>query len=49
MKDFNLCGKLLNRGRAIITAVYIPCVVFLLCAETILIAIGQDPETAREA
>merc|ERR1712166_139197 len=50
MKDLKLCGQYLNRGRAIITVIFVPSAIFLsLFSEPILLKIGQDPLTAKEA
>ena len=45
-----LCGVYLNRGRMINITFYIP-LALILCffAETILVAIGQDPKVSRDA
>ena len=45
----NYSGRYLNRGRALITAIYIPVCVILCFAENLLLKIGQDPETAKNA
>jgi Na+-driven multidrug efflux pump len=50
MGDLKLCGQYLNRGRAVITVIFIPSALFLaFFAETILLKIGQDPSTASNA
>ena len=49
MKDLTLCGQYLNRGRVILTLVFIPFMILLLFTEKILIGIGQDPTTSKYA
>jgi len=50
MGDLKLCGQYLNRGRAIITLIFLPSAVILTFgAEPLLLYIGQDPLTAQEA
>jgi len=50
MGDLKLCGQYLNRGRAIITLIFIPSAILLgFFSESLLVGIGQDPVTAKEA
>ena len=47
--ELKLCGIYLNRGRFVICMIMIPIVITLSYAETILMAIGQNPATAAYA
>ena len=40
LNDLRLCGEYLNRGRAIITVIFIPIIILLLFSEKLLLAIG---------
>ena len=44
-----LCGVYFNRGKMIMTAVYLPLVVMLIFAEKIFIALGQDEKVSYYA
>jgi hypothetical protein len=41
-----MCGIYLNRGRAVVTAVFLAIGVLLTFSDSILISIGQDAEIA---
>ena len=43
---FKMCGIYLNRGRAVVTAVFVGIAILLLCSDKILIGIGQDADIA---
>ena len=47
--DLKMCGRVLNRGRIILTIAFIPMAVLNLFAEPILLAAGQDPEVSKYA
>ena len=47
--QLKLCGTYLNRGRVIMTVVYLPLVVLLSFSEDILVALGQNRSVARYA
>ena len=40
--DLRLCGTYLNRGRVILTAIFLPIAVVLMNSFNILMALGQD-------
>ena len=42
-----LCGVYLNRGRYILTLIFIPLSIILLKIEGLLIAVGQDPDVSH--
>ena len=44
-----MCGVYLNRARVISLIAFAPIAVVLLLTETILVGIGQDPETAHQS
>lgn len=48
-KNMKLCGVYLNRGRFIMTCVFIPISILLLQVENVLIGLGQNPMVARYA
>ena len=47
--ELKLCGIYLNRGRFVLCVSMLPIFVVLSHSESILVAIGQNPETARFA
>ena len=47
--NITLCGVYLNRARVVGTLIFIPCVVLLIFAESILLKLGQDPLTCQHA
>ena len=47
--NLHLCGVCLNRGRLIGTCLFIPIMVLLLFSETVLLKLGQDPDTSHYA
>ena len=47
--NITLCGVYLNRGRVVGTLTFIPCVILLIFAESILLKLGQDPLTCQHA
>jgi MATE family multidrug resistance protein len=48
-KELRRCGVLLNRGRVILTAVYIPIALVFAFSRELLVMIGQDAEVAYHA
>ena len=47
--QLRLCGVHFNRGRLVLTAIFIPLAILLSFSEPILLMIGQDPEVSRIA
>lgn len=43
------CGDLLNRGRMILLAVFVPIAIAFVFSESIFLAIGQDADVAKFA
>ena len=48
-QQLRLCGIYLNRGRAIMTVIYIPLIIILSFSKQILVYIGQDQTVAEYA
>ena len=44
-----LCGVYLNRGRFLMTALFLPIMIVLMNTERILVYIGQDPSVSNYA
>ena len=47
--QLHLCGVYFNRGRMILTAIFIPLAILLSFSEPILITLGQDPIVSKHA
>ena len=47
--ELRLCGILLNRGRLILVALFVPIAFIFYNSESIFLLIGQDPEVAYYA
>ena len=47
--NYELCGVYLNRGRFLMTLMFIPITIVLMNSERILVAAYQDPEVAKFA
>ena len=45
----HLCGVYLNRGRIILTVIFLPLVFFMIYSEEILILLGQDKDVSKYA
>lgn len=41
-KKYRECGLFLNRGKMVCTVIMIPIIIIFLCADKILVGIGQD-------
>ena len=47
--DKKLCGVILNRGRFVMSILFIPIIVIMLNAKNILVAVNMDPKVASYA
>ena len=47
--DLKMCGVYLNRGRFVMTVIFVPIVFIIMNTESLLISIGQDPVVSKHA
>jgi MATE family multidrug resistance protein len=49
MKKFKMCGVFHNRARFVMTLLFVPLLITLLCTEKLFVAVGFDPEASHYA